>query len=189
MLAVLSAVLWWAEPESEMGDTVRISLNKLAFLPDRVDLAAFGSGVGDSSSLARPSPARHGDGAKKGAGDGWSSSASLHLCRRLKEWIGVPEAGSWSAGEGSACLRCGRPDPEDEELGATRRLMRLHWPDPSRRRWCLLQLINAMRLGVLLFLLFGVVGVRSFLGCEVDVDLLVLDRFLFWSFTCTVLLL
>ena len=32
MLAVFSAVLWWTEPEAELGGAVRISLNKLAFL-------------------------------------------------------------------------------------------------------------------------------------------------------------
>ena len=95
----------------------------------------------------------------------------------LKEGVGGPEAGLWSAGEGSACLRCGRPDPEQEELGALRRLIRLHRQDPPRRRWCFLQLINAMWLGVLLLRRCGVVGVL----------LLVVDLFLFASRVCAFL--
>ena len=110
-----------------------------------------------------------------------------YVCGGLLERVGDLGAGSWSAGEGSACLLCGRPDLEDDELGARRRLIRLHCPDPPRRRWCLLQLINAMRLGVHLFFLFGLVGVRFFLGCEVVEDLLVVDLFMYWGFTCSVL--
>ena len=70
VFTVFSTVLWWSEVEVEWGVDTRISLNKPVLLPDRVDLADFGGGVGGSSSLALPSPARHGDAAKKGTGDG-----------------------------------------------------------------------------------------------------------------------
>ena len=53
---------------------------------------------------------------------------------------GGPGRCRWFVGMGSAGFLCGRPDPEQVELGARRRPIRLHWLHPSRWRWCLLRL-------------------------------------------------
>ena len=142
MFTVFSTVLWWSEVEVEWGVDTRISLNKPVLIPDRVDLADFGGGVGGSSSLVLPSPARHGDVAKKGAGDSLSSSASL---RQFKRWTGVVHgSGSvgvsalelwwWLKAGTSAVLHCrwrwGALKAGTEERGEFPRLMCYKGLDP-----------------------------------------------------------
>ena len=56
------------------------------------------------------------------------------------EGDGGPGGCRWLVGVGSAGFLRGRPDPEQVELGARRRPMRLHWLHPSRWRWCFLRL-------------------------------------------------
>ena len=83
----------------------------------------------------------------RGVGEQRKEDVVLHLLR-MKEGDGGPEAGRWSAGVGSASLLSGRLDPVRDELGARRRPIRLHWLVPSRRRWWILRLSNALGLGV-----------------------------------------
>ena len=60
----------------------------------------------------------------------------------IKEDGGGPGGFDWRVRWGSAGFLRGRPDPEQTELGARRRPIRLHWHHPSRRRWCFLRLIT-----------------------------------------------
>ena len=167
VLLVIIVALWWAGPYAVALGAVGTSTNKAD------GLLEFGVWL----LLFDPIVAVTEDGVR------WRDLELLRGFllqveeRGLKERDGGPGAGLRSAGEGSVCLRCGRPDPEQVELGATRRLMRLHRQDPPRRRWCFLQLINVMWLGVLLLRRIGVVGVL----------LLVVDLFFFASRGCVFL--
>ena len=51
-----------------------------------------------------------------------------------REGDGGPGGCRWLVGVGSAGFLHGRSDPKRDELGAWRRPMQIHWPDPSRRK-------------------------------------------------------
>ena len=112
-----------------------------------LDLSGLAPSLADVGQAWRA--LRRGDGALSS----WSSSAALGKIREAAaktEGDGGPGRRGRLVGVGSDGFPCGKPDPEQVELGAWRRPMRLHWLHPSRRRWCFLRLTKLSGKGLCL---------------------------------------